>query len=93
METFGKLEKIVNFIHSFIFIIIPSYPFGTSQESNLVLMIHDSFQPLSFWDGFMSPPNWQGVILDTHIYQVFSVSVRLGLFLPLSLHLRQFIAG
>ena len=23
----------------------------------------------------MSPPNWQGVILDTHIYQMFSVAV------------------
>jgi len=37
-------------------------------------MIHDAFQPLSFWDGFMPPPNWQGVILDTHIYQMFSDS-------------------
>ena len=24
----------------------------------------------------MSPPHWQGVIIDTHIYQVFSVAVR-----------------
>ena len=38
-------------------------------------MIHDAFQPLSYWDGFMAPPNWQGVILDTHIYQMFSVTV------------------
>jgi len=35
-------------------------------------MIHDAFQPLSFWTGFMQPPNWEGVILDTHIYQMFS---------------------
>ena len=39
-------------------------------------MIHDAFQPLSYWNGFMPPPQWQGVILDTHIYQVFSVAVR-----------------
>ena len=40
-------------------------------------MIHDAFQPLSYWDGFMSPPNWEGVVIDTHIYQMFSVAVRL----------------
>ena len=26
----------------------------------------------------MPPPNWQGVILDTHIYQMFSVAVSRG---------------
>ncbi|KAJ3564549.1 hypothetical protein NP233_g8229 [Leucocoprinus birnbaumii] len=50
------------------------FPFGTSQQSNTVVMIHDAFQPLSFWNGFMQPPNWEGVILDTHIYQMFSDS-------------------
>ncbi|KDR85713.1 hypothetical protein GALMADRAFT_218808 [Galerina marginata CBS 339.88] len=50
------------------------YPFGTSQQSNLVVMIHDAFQPLSYWTGFMPAPNWQGVIIDTHIYQMFSVA-------------------
>ena len=24
----------------------------------------------------MTPPNWQGVALDTHIYQMFSQAVR-----------------
>lgn len=42
-------------------------------------MIHDTFQPLSYWDGFMPYPNWQGVIIDTHIYQMFSQSVILFL--------------
>jgi hypothetical protein len=55
------------------------FPFGTSQQSNTVVMIHDAFQSLSFWDGFMQPPNWEGVILDTHIYQMFSDAVRLFL--------------
>ncbi|KAF9015697.1 exo-1,3-beta-glucanase [Cyathus striatus] len=50
------------------------YPYGSSQQSNTVVMIHDAFQPLSYWDGFMSSPSWQGVILDTHIYQMFSVA-------------------
>jgi len=50
------------------------YPFGTSQTSNTVVMIHDAFQPLSYWDGFMTPPNYDGVAMDTHIYQIFSVA-------------------
>ena len=50
------------------------YPYGTSQQSNTVELIHDAFQPLSYWSGFMMYPNYQGVALDTHIYQVFSDS-------------------
>ncbi|KAF9567813.1 exo-1,3-beta-glucanase [Agrocybe pediades] len=48
------------------------FPFGTSQQSNIVVMIHDAFQPLSSWNNFMPAPQWQGVIIDTHIYQMFS---------------------
>ncbi|KAI0094429.1 exo-beta-1,3-glucanase [Irpex rosettiformis] len=48
------------------------FPFGTSQESNTVVLLHDAFQPLSYWSGFQTPPNWQGVAMDTHIYQMFS---------------------
>jgi len=48
------------------------YPYGTSQQSNTVLMIHDAFQPVSYWKNFMPPPQYQRVILDTHIYQMFS---------------------
>jgi len=48
------------------------FPFGTSQESNTVVLLHDAFQPLSYWDGFETAPNWQGVAMDTHIYQMFS---------------------
>lgn len=50
------------------------YPFGTSQQGNTVVMIHDAFQPISYWDDFMSPPDYQGVILDTHVYEMFSVA-------------------
>ncbi|TBU62583.1 exo-beta-1,3-glucanase [Dichomitus squalens] len=48
------------------------FPYGTSQQSNTVVLLHDAFQPLSYWNGFQTPPNWQGVAIDTHIYQMFS---------------------
>ncbi|KXN88852.1 Glucan 1,3-beta-glucosidase [Leucoagaricus sp. SymC.cos] len=49
------------------------YPYGDERQSNTVVMIHDAFQPLSYWNGFMAPSDgYNGVILDTHIYQVFS---------------------
>ncbi|EED84031.1 candidate exo-beta-1,3-glucanase from glycoside hydrolase family GH5 [Postia placenta Mad-698-R] len=48
-------------------------PYGSSsQESNTVVLLHDAFLPLSYWSGYMTPQNWQGVAMDTHIYQVFS---------------------
>ncbi|CDO68922.1 Glycoside Hydrolase Family 5 protein [Trametes cinnabarina] len=49
-----------------------SFPYGTSQQSNTLVLLHDAFQPLSYWNGFQTPPNWQGVAMDTHIYQMFS---------------------
>ncbi|KAG0700651.1 glycoside hydrolase family 5 protein [Suillus ampliporus] len=48
-----------------------SYPYGDSTESNTVELIHDAFQPLSYWDGFMVD-GYDGVAMDTHLYQVFS---------------------
>ncbi|KIJ22034.1 glucan 1,3-beta-glucosidase [Paxillus involutus ATCC 200175] len=48
------------------------YPYGTSQTSNTVELIHDAFQPLSYWAGFETSPDYDGVAMDTHIYQVFS---------------------
>ncbi|TFY53027.1 hypothetical protein EVJ58_g9680 [Rhodofomes roseus] len=50
------------------------YSFGTSEESNTVVLLHDAFQSLSYWSGFETPSNWQGVAMDTHIYQMFSDS-------------------
>ncbi|KAJ7170174.1 glycoside hydrolase family 5 protein [Mycena filopes] len=49
------------------------FPFGSSQQSNTVELIHDAFQPLSFWNGVLTPPDHQGVAMDTHIYTIFSV--------------------
>lgn len=51
------------------------YPYGSSRESNTIIMIHDAFQPLSYWNNFMPYPKYEGVVLDTHIYQVFSDEV------------------
>ncbi|THU98415.1 exo-beta-1,3-glucanase [Dendrothele bispora CBS 962.96] len=48
------------------------FPFGSSQQGNNVVLIHDAFQSLSFWSDFMPAPQWQGVAMDTHIYQMFS---------------------
>lgn len=43
-----------------------------NQKSNLVQVIHDAFQSPSQWDGFEAAPAFQGVMMDTHIYQMFS---------------------
>ncbi|KAM6499799.1 glycoside hydrolase family 5 protein [Amanita muscaria] len=41
------------------------------QEGDTIVLLHDAFQPPSYWDGFMAPPQYQAVMMDTHIYQVF----------------------
>ncbi|KAH9964095.1 glycoside hydrolase family 5 protein [Russula dissimulans] len=48
------------------------YPSGASQPSNVVTLIHDAFQPLSYWDNFMPRGQYPGAAMDTHIYQMFS---------------------
>ncbi|KAI0281199.1 exo-1-3-beta-glucanase [Russula aff. rugulosa BPL654] len=46
------------------------YP--TGQASNILALIHDAFQPLDYWSGFMSKyTQYTGVAMDTHIYQMF----------------------
>ena len=51
-----------------------SYP--TGQQSNILLLIHDAFQTLSYWNGFMSKyTQYTGVAMDTHIYQMFNDQV------------------
>lgn len=42
------------------------------QPGNAVSVIHDAFQPLDSWNNFMTAPHYQGVVLDTHHYQIFS---------------------
>ncbi|KAG1743507.1 glycoside hydrolase superfamily, partial [Suillus lakei] len=48
------------------------YPYSTLMQSSTVILLHDAFQPLSYWSVFETTPNFQGVAMDTHIYQVFS---------------------
>jgi len=36
------------------------------------MLIHDAFQSLSYWNGFLAYPNYNGVAMDTHIYTIFS---------------------
>ncbi|GJE86367.1 glycoside hydrolase family 5 protein [Phanerochaete sordida] len=48
------------------------YPYGTAEQSDTVVLLHDAFQPLGYWKSFAEPPRWQGVAMDTHIYQMFS---------------------
>jgi hypothetical protein len=51
-----------------------SYP--TGQMSNILALIHDAFQPLNYWSGFMSKDTqYTGVAMDTHIYQMFDDQV------------------
>lgn len=47
------------------------YPSGNTA-SNFAIAIHDGFQSLSYWANKFQPPNYQQVILDTHIYSVFT---------------------
>ncbi|KZT59079.1 glycoside hydrolase family 5 protein [Calocera cornea HHB12733] len=43
------------------------------SAGGLVVVLHDAFQDLSYWNGFMTPNTGsQGVLMDTHIYQVFN---------------------
>lgn len=39
---------------------------------NVAIALSDAFQDQSYWTGFMQPPQYQQVLLDRHIYSVFS---------------------
>lgn len=53
--------------------------YRNGQESNVVTLIHDAFQPLSYWTNFMPRGEFVGVAIDTHIYQMFMDEVGYGL--------------
>ncbi|KIY73602.1 glycoside hydrolase family 5 protein [Cylindrobasidium torrendii FP15055 ss-10] len=46
------------------------FPYGSDRQSNNLVLVHDAFQELSYWDNFGR--NFDGVAMDTHIYQMFS---------------------
>jgi len=56
---------------------LDSYGNIREKSANTLEMIHDAFQPLSYWNGWQRPPQYQGVALDTHIYQIFTLDVSL----------------
>jgi len=52
-----------------------SYASMRASSADTLQLIHDAFQPLSYWNGWEHPPQYEGVALDTHIYQMFSGAV------------------
>ncbi|KAG6889978.1 hypothetical protein C0995_012938 [Termitomyces sp. Mi166 len=68
-DTYKDQSSVVTAIAA-----LNDYPYGTSQQSNTVLVISDAFQGLDYWQGFMPTPDWQGVMMDIHKYQMFSVA-------------------
>jgi hypothetical protein len=54
---------------------LDSYGNIREKSANTLEMIHDAFQPLEYWNGWQRPMQYQGVALDTHIYQMFTDDV------------------
>ena len=54
---------------------LSSYNTLRSSSANTLQLIHDAFQPLSYWNGWEPRAQYPGVALDTHIYDMFSVAV------------------
>lgn len=50
----------------------PWAPEGSASKSGLALVVHDGFQPVSYFDNYLNEPNFESVILDHHQYTVFS---------------------
>ncbi|KAF8335349.1 glycoside hydrolase family 5 protein [Cantharellus anzutake] len=42
--------------------------------ADVVEVLHDAFQDLSFWNGVMPYPTFNNVLMDTHHYQIFSTA-------------------
>jgi len=41
-------------------------------SQDIVVTIGDAFMGVGFWNGFLVPPSAQNVLMDTHVYQIFS---------------------
>lgn len=54
------------------------FPYGSSKQSNTLVLLHDAFQTLDYWNGFQHAPDFQGVAMDTHYYQIFSDAVSIS---------------
>ena len=65
-------SAVLNAVHTYW---LSSYNAIRGSSANTLQLIHDAFQPLSYWNGWEQPSNYQGVAMDTHIYQMFSNAV------------------
>jgi glucan 1,3-beta-glucosidase len=54
---------------------LTSYTSIRAASANTLQLIHDAFESLDYWNGWERPPQFQGVSLDTHMYQMFSDAV------------------
>ncbi|EGG09755.1 family 5 glycoside hydrolase [Melampsora larici-populina 98AG31] len=50
---------------------IVRYPNNETLQSDLLYVVHDSFQPIETWSNSFPSPKYQSVALDTHIYTIF----------------------
>jgi glucan 1,3-beta-glucosidase len=52
------------------------YPYGSDKKSDTIVLLHDAFKGLSYWNDFMTDTKkFDNVAFDTHIYQMFSQDV------------------
>ena len=63
---------VLNPVHDYY---LESYTNIRASSANTLELIHDGFQSLSYWAGWELPPQYEGVALDTHIYQILSNAV------------------
>lgn len=50
------------------------FDYVRNGNSDTAVVIHDAFQDMNYWDGFMDLPTYWNVVLDHHHYQVFSTA-------------------
>ncbi|KAH9812996.1 family 5 glycoside hydrolase [Melampsora americana] len=50
---------------------IVRYPNSENIQSDLLYVVHDSFQPINTWSNSFPSPKYENVGLDTHIYTIF----------------------
>jgi hypothetical protein len=48
------------------------------SKSGAVSIIHDAFKGPAYWNGQFPPEDYHGLVMDTHIYQMFSYDVSLS---------------
>jgi glucan 1,3-beta-glucosidase len=65
-------QAVLNAVHQYY---LSSYEIIRASSANTLQLIHDAFEPLGSWNGWERPPQYQGVALDTHVYQMSSDAV------------------